>query len=90
MGRADKVLDVGQGVACGIAVIDHGPAEADVDPRGGACVAGRVNAVAAVQRVGTRPAFEDVVAGIADQGVVKGRAGEVFNRVEGIAFGVPA
>ena len=32
VGRAYKVLDVGQGVARGIAVVDHGPAEADVHP----------------------------------------------------------
>ena len=84
-----SILD--QDIARGIAMVDDSPAEPDIHPRGGACVAGRVDAVTAVQRVGTRPAFEDVVAGrIADQGVVMGGAGEVFNGIEGIAFGIAA
>ena len=97
MVAAGEVFNVGEGVAGGIAQRRHLVGrEAGHHAGLGVGVAGRIRAVAALQRIGAGQAFEHVVAGIAlqcvgagiaEQGVVKAAAGQVFNAVEAVARG---
>ena len=99
--RADDVLDIDDGVAFGIAAVAGGAVEVDLDaPLGiGGClglvrerarIGNRVEAGPAVDAIRARAADQDVVAVIAGQRVVAGRAGDVLDIGVGIAFGIAA
>ncbi len=69
MGRACQVLDGDKAVAGGLAARGRSCEEVDRHGRGGVDIGGRVSAVAAVQRVGTKAADQDIVAVIAKEDI---------------------
>ena len=88
-----------QHIARRVAAGGNTEAQVDVDGRVAAAVVGDVQAVAANQAVGTRAAFEAVVAAatvegvgtrVAAQHVAVARAHKVFHIDEGVAFGITA
>ena len=78
--RAGEVLDADEGVAFGIAAAAKPGHQADADAGARGGIARRVDAGAAIQRIGAAKAGEDVVAGIADEHVVERIAGAVDGR----------
>ena len=78
--RAGEVLDADEGVALGIAAAAEPRHQADADAGARGRIARRVDARAAVQRVGAAKTGEEVVAGIADEHVGEGIAGAVDGR----------
>ena len=77
LARARQVLDVGKGVALGVAAAAYARGQTDIDPcqRGG--IGRRVGASAAVQRIGAAKTGKDVVADVAGDNVVSRVAGRV-------------
>ena len=99
-GRAGDVLDRVQAIALGIAATDYAERQVHADADAAGVVAGGVDAVPAVQDIGTRPAAEHVIAALARQPVVTGipaervvaaaAAAQLLDADQGVAQGVAA
>ena len=77
---AQQVFNVGDCIACRVPTgLRAGTGEVNCNSSIRGRPGRRIGAGAAIKGIGPVPAFEDVLGGIAGQGVVKGRAREVFD-----------
>ena len=59
---ADQALEIAEPVAFGIATDGCACAKVDMDTRGGLVIAEEIEAITAIQRIGTSPPIDTVVA----------------------------